>query len=662
MSDSILIVGDNRRTLRALADNSVDAVVCDPPYGLGKEPDMAEVLRHWINGDDHDATGGGFMGKSWDSFVPGPATWSEVFRVLKPGGHVLAFSGTRTFDMATLAMRLAGFEIRDCLSWMYGQGFPKSMDISKAIDKAGGSSPVEQSSLLKQKRLDSGLSRREVADSIGCTESSVRDWEEGRSRAVGRPLEFITPSHEYRLALAELLGYSSDERRVVGVSVDRVGDGTIIGLGHTGVLRDGSQTDEARRWDGWGTALKPAWEPIILARKPVVGTVAANVLLHGTGAINIDATRISTTDALGGGAEKETRADQKGNEGWERPWMSDPEMQAAHAATVRANVQRAQALGRFPANVLLSHAEGCEQEGSKTVRSNGHYPSARPGTTTITTDGHAGQEGLEESYTAGEVVEVWSCVDDCPIKLLDEQSGVSTSQGGRTIKRSGGGNVGSGKKSESIVLNEDPGFGDKGGASRFFYCGKVAKKERNAGMPEWVQLTCPECSSETDKLGGWIDRRKEPPDPPPPEQTGGTSPPRDTSEEGLTGGLFSPTSTPGSNTMDPSRPDTKSTTSMETSSTTASTTSNSSLPSNTNGFTADASFGTESGGSHAGDAESSSPSTSSTGTSAQKGGPSTEDADPATSGSSLTPSACAVCGHEGVMLSGVVKMVNDHPT
>ncbi len=439
MTEVHLVAGDNRKRLRDLPDNSMDSVVCDPPYGLSKEPDMVEVLRHWLAGDDYTASGGGFMGKTWDSFVPGPATWREVYRVLKPGGHVLAFSGTRTFDMATLAMRLAGFEIRDCLSWMYGQGFPKSMDISKAIDKQAGAERTEMTGVKP-----------------------------GHESFVGRD------------------GYKSVK-----------GDGALSGEG--GFARpwmsdpEASEryhhtfapaTDEAKQWESWGTALKPAWEPIILARKPVVGTVAANVLRHGTGALNIDATRISTSDALGGGAEKETRADQKGNEGWERPWMSDPEMQAAHAATVRANVQRAQALGRFPANVLLSHAEGCEQEGSKTVRSNGHYPSARPGTTTITTDGHAGQEGLEESYTAGEVVEVWSCVDDCPIKLLDEQSGVSTSQGGRTIKRSGGGNVGSGKKSESIVLNEDPGFGDKGGASRFFYCGKVAKKERNAGMPD----------------------------------------------------------------------------------------------------------------------------------------------------------------------------------
>ena len=165
-----------------LADNSIDAVVTDPPYGLSKQPDMNEVLRHWLNGDDYVHTGGGFMGKTWDSFVPGPSIWKEVFRVLKPGGHLLAFFGTRTYDLGTLAIRLAGFEIRDQIDWVYGSGFPKSLDISKATD---------------------------------------------------------------------------DEQ-----------------------------------WQGWGTALKPAHEPICVARKPLTGTVAENVLQFGTGGVNIDGCRV----------------------------------------------------------------------------------------------------------------------------------------------------------------------------------------------------------------------------------------------------------------------------------------------------------------------------------------------------------------------------------
>lgn len=167
-----------------LADNSIDAVVTDPPYGLSKQPDMSEVLRHWLNGDDYIHTGGGFMGKTWDSFVPGPSIWKEVFRVLKPGGHLLAFFGTRTYDLGTLAIRLAGFEIRDQIDWVYGSGFPKSLDVSKA---------------------------------------------------------------------------TGDEQ-----------------------------------WEGWGTALKPAHEPICVARKPLAGTVAENVMQFGTGGMNIDNCRIDS--------------------------------------------------------------------------------------------------------------------------------------------------------------------------------------------------------------------------------------------------------------------------------------------------------------------------------------------------------------------------------
>lgn len=165
-----------------LSDNSIDAVVTDPPYGLSKQPDMNEVLRHWLNGDDYIHTGGGFMGKTWDSFVPGPSIWKEVFRVLKPGGHLLAFFGTRTYDLGTLAIRLAGFEIRDQIDWVYGSGFPKSLDVSKA---------------------------------------------------------------------------TNDEQ-----------------------------------WQGWGTALKPAHEPICVARKPLAGTVAENILQFGTGGMNINDCRI----------------------------------------------------------------------------------------------------------------------------------------------------------------------------------------------------------------------------------------------------------------------------------------------------------------------------------------------------------------------------------
>lgn len=263
-----LIRGDCLVELKKLADNSVHSIVTDPPYGLS------------------------FMGKKWDYDVPSVEVWAECLRVLKPGGHLLAFAGTRTQHRMAVRIEDAGFEIRDMIAWVYGSGFPKSLDVSKAIDKAGGTSTREQARLLRAKREAAGLTREQVAEHVGCTVSSVRDWEEGRARAVGAPIEFIVPSDEYRSKLADLLGYSADERRLIGAASDRRGDGTVYGVGHSGELRVGGNTDASRQWEGWGTALKPALEPITVARKPLVGTVAANVLEHGTGALNIDGCRV----------------------------------------------------------------------------------------------------------------------------------------------------------------------------------------------------------------------------------------------------------------------------------------------------------------------------------------------------------------------------------
>ena len=249
-----------------LADNSIDAVVTDPPYGLSKEPDMMEVMKHWMNGDDYVHTGGGFMGKSWDSFVPGPSIWKEVFRVLKPGGHLLAFFGSRTYDLGTLAIRLAGFEIRDQIMWVYGSGFPKSLDVSKAIDKAAG---------VKFDAIP--------ASGVG----------------------FMNAEGEG--------GYNVTKNQLI---------------------RAGESTDEAKQWSGWGTALKPAHEPICVARKPLSGTVAENVLTHGTGALNIDGCRIATDDVLSIGSNN--RSNAAINFGMK----DDKESQGQHE------------LGRWPANFV----------------------------------------------------------------------------------------------------------------------------------------------------------------------------------------------------------------------------------------------------------------------------------------------------------------------
>jgi site-specific DNA-methyltransferase (adenine-specific) len=229
-----------------MADNSVDAIVTDPPYGLSSEPDMAEVLRHWLAGDDYQHKGAGFMGKTWDSFVPGPSVWREAMRILKPGGHLLAFFGSRTYDMGALAIRLAGFEIRDQALWIYGSGFPKSLNVAKAIESGGG--------------RPEDIRRMTMGDNYEPSGRGRENYDHGSASAMNGAAEGWEPV-----------------------------------------------TEAARQWDGWGTALKPSHEPICLARKPLAKglTVAANVLQFGTGALNIDGCRIETADNLNGGAYAE---------------------------------------------------------------------------------------------------------------------------------------------------------------------------------------------------------------------------------------------------------------------------------------------------------------------------------------------------------------------
>jgi site-specific DNA-methyltransferase (adenine-specific) len=208
-----IIVGDCRASMATLPDASVDAVVCDPPYELG------------------------FMGKAWDAsgIAYDLEVWRQALRVLKPGGHLLAFSGSRTYHRMACAIEDAGFEIRDQIMWVYGSGFPKSLDVSKAIDKAAGA--------------------ERDGERLGAASCK---WIENGEKCQGHTNGVLRPTF------------------------------------HVG--KSDPATDAARQWSGWGTALKPAHEPICMARKPLQGTVAANVLRHGTGAINVDGCRVGDED------------------------------------------------------------------------------------------------------------------------------------------------------------------------------------------------------------------------------------------------------------------------------------------------------------------------------------------------------------------------------
>jgi DNA modification methylase len=261
-----LYEGDCRSVLPIFADCSVDSVVCDPPYELG------------------------FMGKGWDrsGIAYDLDVWRECLRVLKPGGHLLAFGGSRTYHRLACAIEDAGFDIRDQIQWIYGSGFPKSLDVSKAIDAAAGA-------------------EREVIGMKG-----------GRYE---RPIN--------RFAAGDSL---------VGV---RSESGGYDGAGITAPA-----TDLAKQWNGWGTALKPAHEPIVLARKPLIGTVAQNILEHGTGGLNIDGCRIelSVNEDI-----EELNARSGGKRGFASRYVGGND----HPLPAGCDMSK----GRWPANVIHDGSE-----------------------------------------------------------------------------------------------------------------------------------------------------------------------------------------------------------------------------------------------------------------------------------------------------------------
>ncbi len=317
----MIIHGDSIDELKRLDANSIDAVVTDPPYGLGDTSParVAECLRAWSSGEAWEVSGSGFMGRAWDAWVPPPELWREVFRVLKPGGHAVVFAGSRTQDLMSVALRLAGFEVRDTLMWLYGSGFPKSHNVSKAIDRQRDdrSEVYEVTSWIRATRDKMGLTNRTINERFGVGDMA-RHWTDvppnGKQPTVP-PLDQVPklldvlgvqwseiPSRVQYL-LVELNSRKGQPaptwfaREVIGEHTRDMGG---MGGGANDARRMGkdrritaSATDEARKWEGWGTALKPAYEPALLLRKPLGGaTVARCVLEHGTGALNIDASRV----------------------------------------------------------------------------------------------------------------------------------------------------------------------------------------------------------------------------------------------------------------------------------------------------------------------------------------------------------------------------------
>lgn len=327
--------GDCLAVMPTLDAESVDAIVSDPPYGLG------------------------FMGKEWDHGVPGVDFWREALRVAKPGAYLVAFGGTRTYHRLTCAIEDAGWEIRDCLSWLYGSGFPKSMNVSKALEAhetMGGSHTV----MMRKSAMGDSYTESDA-------KGTFRNGTAGAMNSVRTTPPDFTPT-----------------------------------------------TDLARQWQGWGTALKPSWEPIILARKPLVGTVAANVAQYGTGGINVDGCRI-----------KYDQADPRIT--WQERYGGKDYGAADNAVygPMQSRTSAGNPAGRWPANVVL---------------------------------------------------------DEEAAELLDAQTG---EKGGGFGVRGRGGKTyanGDGFANSLAEVGQTVGYGDSGGASRFFYTAKASRREREAGL------------------------------------------------------------------------------------------------------------------------------------------------------------------------------------
>ena len=364
-----VFLGDCVEVMKSLPDNSVDSVVTDPPYGLefmGKEWDAPWKKSGSFNGNiEETAESAGGVSKFANHRVRyqkglapmlGFQLWAtewavECLRVLKPGGHILAFGGSRTWHRLAVAVEDAGFELRDSIAWIYGSGFPKSLDVSKAIDKRAG-------------------------------------------------------------AEREVVGTAIRQNAIFAIS----GSGALqpqFANGSAYELKDKPATLEAKEWQGWGTALKPAFEPVVVGRKPLVGTVAENVLQWGVGGLNIDGSRITVdpNDPV-----NKAQYHNKPNA-----------IYGKYADKVDGNItsMKPHEGGRWPANVIL---------------------------------------------------------DEVSAGLLDEQSGATKSANGGGIRKTALGRMND--DGWQPKETEMPGYGDSGGASRFFYVAKASKRDRNEGLEE----------------------------------------------------------------------------------------------------------------------------------------------------------------------------------
>jgi len=536
-----LIFGECVEQMALLPDNSVDCIVCDPPYAMtyGKS--------------------GGFMGKDFDKFE---SPWhfqrwcerwgTEALRVLKPGGHIAAFGGNKSHHRLACGLEDAGFDPVDVLDWCRGQSMALGTNISKAIDKMGRARSADIQAFaaaIKDARLRAGMSRVEVSEAVcGSRSGACWNWESG--------LRVPTGAHWNKLVTLLSLPDSvrgmrdAAERVVVGAGNAGFAGGSNGRAAHDGGWKRDYNvtlpaTSEAKKWEGWNTTLRTLKEPIILMRKPLSeGTYAANVLRWGTGAMNIDACRVATSDTPSGSGKRRSGLsgdDRKGAaagmfaEGKDHPGNVTPKK------------------GRWPPNFLLSHVApteqlrwfchnckvrrykkdkrcpdcnsskvrgkrmlvgGCKKVGTHRVKATSMHgtATAKRGTNALAAAQGCYTEGREKPVhgyadkDGKETVDKWECVEGCAVAAIDAQSGQSKS----AVR----GPAGKGEALDPTGANwrfkrSEGGYTDKGGASRFypvlewspeydvpfFYTPKANNKDRHGYLPGEEKCTHPTIKS-----------------------------------------------------------------------------------------------------------------------------------------------------------------------
>lgn len=414
--DYKLYQGNMLDMLEVIEPETIDSVICDPPYELN------------------------FMGKGWDNsgIAFQPSTWQKCYEVLKPGGYLLAFGGSRTFHRIACAIEDAGFEIRDTIMWLYGSGFPKSMDISKQIDKNNAKSRKvtnEFKNYLNEKRKEKGYSLAdinrlmEVATTGGGFASSL----------MGEKETLILPTKENYNKLKKILDLDNRydemveiyeaEREVIGTktkleSYQYKNNNVYVTNGDKEKVNIDitiPSTDLAKKWQGWGTALKPSFEPIIVARKPFKGSLVDNVIEYGVGGINIDECRVEPTgEDIGRNNTGAKNSPLNSKDGWNNNSMIGLDTTGRYE-------------GRFPANTILTYDETDFSEVC------GGFPN---------TKSNGGKMSMPKMNSKSDGINIYNF----------------------------------GKHNAERLEYDYIAPSDSGSASRYFYCAKASKKDRDEGL------------------------------------------------------------------------------------------------------------------------------------------------------------------------------------